>query len=141
VRPDTARAQQEQRAERGETKASRQSDGRDSDPVEQQTKQERRCRLKHPGRRGEEPAAAPIPLGSEQGHGGWRAAEYSSGLHFRSANRSARVRCSSRVSRHAKGSVKSTTIATSSIAGVRPSVSPKRPYRAGDKAPAPIVPV
>ena len=57
------------------------------------------------------------------------------------ANRSSRVRCSSRVSRHAKGSVKSTTIATSSIAGVRPSVSPKRPYRAGDNAPAPIVPV
>ena len=54
---------------------------------------------------------------------------------------SSRVRCSSRVSRHAKGSVKSTTIATSSIAGVRPIASPKIPYKAGDRAPAPIVPV
>src|SRR5271168_18883 len=48
---------------------------------------------------------------------------------------------STRVSCHASGSVSRTTAATSSIAGVRPIASLNRPYRAGDNAPAPIVPV
>src|SRR5277367_3222070 len=48
---------------------------------------------------------------------------------------------STRVSCHASGSVSRTTAATSSITGVRPIASLNRPYRAGDNAPAPIVPV
>jgi len=48
---------------------------------------------------------------------------------------------STRVSFHARGRVSRTTAATSSIAGIRPSASLKSPYRAGDNAPAPIVPV
>src|SRR3954451_7265792 len=48
---------------------------------------------------------------------------------------------STQVSCHARGSVSKTTSARSSNAGVRPIASLSRPYRAGAKAPAPIVPV
>src|SRR5205807_7711686 len=41
----------------------------------------------------------------------------------------------------AKGRVSRTTPATSSIAAEIPTASPKSPYKAGDKAPAPTVPV
>src|SRR6516225_3591389 len=45
------------------------------------------------------------------------------------------------VSFHARGRVSRTIAATSSIAGVRPIASLNSPYRTGDNAPAPIVPV
>src|SRR6266446_10033215 len=48
---------------------------------------------------------------------------------------------STRVSFHASGSVSRTTVATSSIDRVRPIASLNSPYRTGDNAPAPIVPV
>src|ERR1700730_17057567 len=55
--------------------------------------------------------------------------------------RSCATALSTRVSFHAKGRVSRTTAATSSIAGIRPIASLNSPYRTGDNAPAPIVPV
>src|ERR1700732_272807 len=55
--------------------------------------------------------------------------------------RSLATALSTRVSFHARGSVSRTIAATSSIAGARPIASLISPYRTGDNAPAPIVPV
>jgi hypothetical protein len=55
--------------------------------------------------------------------------------------RSCATALSTWVSFHARGRVSRTIAATSSSAGVRPIASLNSPYRTGDNAPAPIVPV
>src|ERR1700730_19243147 len=55
--------------------------------------------------------------------------------------RSLATALSTRVSFHARGSVSRTTAAPSSIDGGRPIASLNSPYRTGDNAPAPMVPV
>src|ERR1700730_7031107 len=55
--------------------------------------------------------------------------------------RSCATALSTRVSFHARGSVIKTIAATSSSAEVRPIASLNSPYRTGDNARAPIVPV
>src|ERR1700730_1866763 len=55
--------------------------------------------------------------------------------------RSCATALSTRVIFHARGRVSRTIAATSSSAAVRPIASLNSPYRTGDNAPAPIVPV